>query len=79
MITKSFGAVRLPKSKIEGMRKTLRDYQPRYVAYVNDDGTGSLLYAVSKLPGCGCTITGNGTLQLPFMIVFCKAHRKVKP
>jgi len=38
------------------------------------DGKGFLMGAAKDAPSCGCTITGNGSLQHPLTIVLCKKH-----
>lgn len=63
---------------IAGMQETLRAYPMEYLAQLSDDGVPFIKGMVHREPGCGCKIVGNGTLQFPVMIEFCKQHKKMK-
>jgi hypothetical protein len=70
---------------VHGNKIVIKQYQeglrtfPSYARKdMDDDGVAYLSNIVHRDPGCGCSITGCGTLQFPLMIKFCKKHEAVK-
>lgn len=61
---------------IKGHQNSLQQYPARYLAYLNDDGRAGIMDAVYSSYECGCKIKGNGTLQFPISIEYCKKHSK---
>jgi hypothetical protein len=61
--------------KIKGFQKSLIDFPSYARKMMADDGTPYLMNCVQSINDCGCKISGNGTLQFPLSIVFCKKHK----
>lgn len=60
---------------VKAMQQSLRIDFPSYARKDIDDwGTPFLTNCVHTETKCGCSIIGNGTLQFPLTIKFCKTH-----
>ena len=44
-------------------------------AGLSDDGEAYLLNVIESSYACGCRIKGNGTIQFPLSIAFCRKHK----
>lgn len=85
-IQKSLGApewepvesLRVAPDNINGLRESYYAWPSNHHREIDCEGYGFILNACYLTPPCGCKVTGNGTCQLPFTVLFCEAHRKVK-
>ena len=64
----------LTAERIKGFRKSYREFNMVLRPDITDDGEAFLFGAVHAIHECGCKVTGNGTLQFPLTIKFCKRH-----
>lgn len=63
------------KHKIKDLQKSYQDFPCFVHKSIGDDGTPYLSNVVTFTHKCGCEIVGNGTIQFPLRIKFCKKHK----
>lgn len=63
--------------KISDFQETLINYPSSCNKEMDDYGQAYLSNCVHETHKCGCEIVGNGTIQFPLSIKFCKKHKKV--
>lgn len=61
--------------KIQNMRTSLHQFPSFAKKEMDEQGNAYLSNCVHKTHKCGCEIIGNGTLQNPLEIKFCKKHK----
>jgi len=62
------------ETNVENFRRSLREFPSYCNKPMAEDGTPYLSNCVHKIENCGCSVTGNGTLQFPLGIKFCEKH-----
>ena len=63
---------------IASFKQSLIEFPSNIRAGLSDDGEAHLINVVESSYDCGCRIKGNGTLQFPLSIEFCRKHKNNK-
>lgn len=64
------------QKKIDAMIKSLHTFPSYARKEMGTDGKAGLSNCCYTTKKCGCEIEGNGTLQNPLNIKYCKKHKK---
>lgn len=67
--------MKLKPAQIKSLNASYARWGSNHQPHVTEKGEGVILNAVYSRRKCGCSVTGNGTLQLPFTVKPCKAHK----
>lgn len=65
----------LTPDKIKSLRESYRMICTNLHPDITDSGQAFLFGVVHAFNKCGCRITGNGTLNFPLTIEYCKLHK----
>ncbi len=63
--------------KIADLQKSFREWQSYCMKNLDDYGTPYLTNCLTNTGGCGCEITGNGSIPFPLGIKLCEKHSAV--
>lgn len=75
MIVKDFNGI---DCELGALQQSYRRYPHLIHSRISDTGAPYLLNCMEEHKTCGCIIEGNGTLQFPLRIKYCKAHEAVQ-
>jgi hypothetical protein len=69
----TFDGQKLTPAKIKAFQDTYRKWPSAGIRWISDDGEAFIMNTKIDLP-CGCSVTGNGTLQFPLTVKQCALH-----